>query len=289
MAEVHGGVSRAPPDGRHLPRQPGRAAARGRLHPHRLVQALVLLHVPRHRPRAARHRIGRHLRRRCASGSAEPRTDAIIAVCSIFGADQHRRRLPRDLADPDRHAVDLGLRHQGARSRTSRSSALICFAIFASFIALGIIVSTILGRGAGRRLGRLYFADLIGAGLGCLAAIPLIRRLGPPEVIMLSALIFAVVGARRIAAPRRRAAWASARGRRRARPARRRASVALPDVRTEDTQGRAGATRRTPTGARCSASTSCVLVARAARRCAAPARRHVRLGDAQVRRRPGER
>ena len=78
--------------------------------------------------------------------------------------------------------------------------AIICFAIFASFIALGIIVATILGR-APDGIGRLYFADLIGAGLGCLAAIPLITRLGPPDVIMVSALIFTVVGL--LALPRR--------------------------------------------------------------------------------------
>ena len=77
---------------------------------------------------------------------------------------------------------------------------IICLAIFASFIAVGIIVSTILGR-APEGINRLYFADLIGAGLGCLAAIPLITHLGPPDVIMLSALIFVAVGL--LALPRR--------------------------------------------------------------------------------------
>ena len=96
---------------------------------------------------------------------------------------------------------------------------------------------SILGRAPEGGIGRLYFADLIGAGLGCLAAIPLITRLGPPEVIMLSALIFAVVGCsscspRRLGVAHRR---------------RRRRSalvllllvtsvVSLPDVRTEDTK-----------------------------------------------------
>ena len=69
----------------------------------------------------------------------------------------------------------------------------LCFTLFASFVGLGIIVSTILGRG-GDRVGRLYFADLIGAGLGCVLAIPLIVSLGPPQVVMLAGLIFAVVG-----------------------------------------------------------------------------------------------
>jgi hypothetical protein len=71
--------------------------------------------------------------------------------------------------------------------------AIVCFVLFATFIALGVIVATLLGR-AGDGVGRLYFADLVGAGLGCLVAVPLISRLGPPAVITLSALIFAAVG-----------------------------------------------------------------------------------------------
>jgi hypothetical protein len=70
---------------------------------------------------------------------------------------------------------------------------VISFAVFATFIALGVIIATLLGR-AGDEIGRLYFADLLGAGCGCLLAIPLIARLGPPTVVMLAALIFAVVG-----------------------------------------------------------------------------------------------
>ena len=60
---------------------------------------------------------------------------------------------------------------------------MICFALFATFIAFGIIVSVLLGR-AGDGVGRVYFADLVGAGVGCLLAVPLISRLGPPAVII---------------------------------------------------------------------------------------------------------
>jgi hypothetical protein len=70
---------------------------------------------------------------------------------------------------------------------------LICFTLFASFIAFGVIAAVLLGR-AGDGVPRLYFSDLAGAGLGCVLAIPLIVRLGPPRVIMLAALVFAVVG-----------------------------------------------------------------------------------------------
>jgi hypothetical protein len=113
---------------------------------------------------------------------------------------------------------------------------VICFVLFASFLGLGVIVATLLGR-AGGGVGRLYFADLLGAGLGCLCAIPLIVGLGPPEVIMLAALIFAAVGL--ISLPRRRSLAVVAgavlvvvlaplaTG-----------LVNLPDVRTETTKGR---------------------------------------------------
>ena len=70
---------------------------------------------------------------------------------------------------------------------------LISFVLFASFISLGVIISVILGRAA-ERVGTLYFADLIGAGLGCVVAIPFISSLGPPAVVMLAALVFALAG-----------------------------------------------------------------------------------------------
>lgn len=70
---------------------------------------------------------------------------------------------------------------------------IISFALFASFISLGVIISVILGR-ASERVGTLYFADLVGAGLGCVVAIPLISSLGPPAVVMVAALVFAIAG-----------------------------------------------------------------------------------------------
>ena len=111
-------------------------------------------------------------------------TERIIAICSIFGAISIVvgyliiSRIPVDTIS----IWDYGTK---ASFKNLAILGIICFAIFASFIALGIIVSTILGRAPEGGIGRLYFADLIGAGLGCLAAIPLITRLGPPDVIML--------------------------------------------------------------------------------------------------------
>jgi len=68
----------------------------------------------------------------------------------------------------------------------------ICFTLFSVFIMIGVIVAVLLGR-AEDRVNRFYFADLIGAALGCALAIPLIWWLGPPQVVMLAALVMALV------------------------------------------------------------------------------------------------
>jgi hypothetical protein len=119
-------------------------------------------------------------------------TERVVAVCSLIGA----------VSIPLGYWViaSLPLNTLAIWDYGSRSSfvnlgklALICFFLFASFVALGVIVATVLGR-AGDRVGRLYFADLAGAGLGCLLAIPIIVRLDPPGAVMCSALVFAAVG-----------------------------------------------------------------------------------------------
>jgi spermidine synthase len=63
------------------------------------------------------------------------------------------------------------------------------------FLAIGVIVATILSR-AGDHVGRLYAADLVGAGLGCAVAIPLLRLLDPPRVIVLAGAVLALSGVR---------------------------------------------------------------------------------------------
>jgi len=119
-------------------------------------------------------------------------TERIIAVCSVCGAVSIAlgylaiARLPIDTVAVWDYGSASSFRNLGLL-------ALICLLLFASFIALGVILATVLGR-AGDGVGRLYFADLVGAGLGCLLAIPLIVRLGPPAVVMVAALVFAVVG-----------------------------------------------------------------------------------------------
>ena len=108
-------------------------------------------------------------------GAAAPRDHrADHRPVLALGRGEHRRRAtwwsPASRSTP----WPSGTTAAGRRSRTSASCGLICFALFATFIALGIIVATLLGRAGSDGVGRLYFADLLGAGLGCLLAIPLI-------------------------------------------------------------------------------------------------------------------
>ena len=63
---------------------------------------------------------------------------------------------------------------------------MLCLALFASFVAIGVMIATLFGRRS-ERIGRLYFADLIGAGLACAIVGPA-PRLGsaPPATIFLA-------------------------------------------------------------------------------------------------------
>jgi len=72
---------------------------------------------------------------------------------------------------------------------------LICVAIFASFIAIGVIVSTLFGRHSDE-IGKLYFADLFGAGLACAVVVTLLGSIGPPATIFLAGTILALVALR---------------------------------------------------------------------------------------------
>jgi len=119
-------------------------------------------------------------------------TDRIIAVASIWGAISIALGY---FVVAVLHVNTIVIWDYGTRASVTNllRLGLICFVIFATFIAFGVIVSVLLGR-ARNGVGRIYFADLVGAGLGCLLAIPLITRIGPPRVVMLAALVFAVVG-----------------------------------------------------------------------------------------------
>jgi hypothetical protein len=90
----------------------------------------------------------------------------------------------------------IALWEGGSRAAAVNLMALgtICLALFATFVAVGVVIATLLGRGTDQ-ISRLYFADLLGAALGCAAVVWLISRLGPPRVIMGAAALLGVVAA----------------------------------------------------------------------------------------------
>ncbi|HVX16518.1 MAG TPA: hypothetical protein VHA73_00670 [Acidimicrobiales bacterium] len=70
---------------------------------------------------------------------------------------------------------------------------LVCFAVFVTFVPVGVMVATLFGRRT-RGIGALYFADLLGAGVGCALAVPLVDHLGAPSVVLLAGLVLVVAG-----------------------------------------------------------------------------------------------
>jgi hypothetical protein len=71
---------------------------------------------------------------------------------------------------------------------------LLCVGLFASFLPVGVMISALLARNP-TRIGRLYFADLVGAGAACAVAVPLLSLLSPPGCIALTALLLAALAA----------------------------------------------------------------------------------------------
>jgi hypothetical protein len=119
-------------------------------------------------------------------------TQGIVAVCSVLGAVTIALGY---VVVAKIHVDTLAVWDYGSGRSIANMVRLgtICFVLFASFVAIGIIIATLLGR-AGSRIGRVYFADLIGAALGCMLAIPLISRYSPPRLVYISAFILALVG-----------------------------------------------------------------------------------------------
>ena len=72
---------------------------------------------------------------------------------------------------------------------------LICGCLFVPFLGAGLAVATILLRDVDR-VGQLYGADLLGGGVGCALAVPLIALLSPPGCVMLAGLVFVLAGLR---------------------------------------------------------------------------------------------
>ena len=74
---------------------------------------------------------------------------------------------------------------------------VICLALFASFISIGIMLATLFGRRTAQ-IGRLYFADLLGAGLACAVVVFALYWVGPSTTIIAAGLLMAL-GALRMA------------------------------------------------------------------------------------------
>jgi hypothetical protein len=70
---------------------------------------------------------------------------------------------------------------------------LVCFAMFASFVAVGVVVATLFSRRT-ELVSRLYFADLLGAGIACAVVVPLLAALTPAGAISLGGAVLAAAG-----------------------------------------------------------------------------------------------
>jgi hypothetical protein len=71
--------------------------------------------------------------------------------------------------------------------------AFACGVLFAPFLLVGVIISTTFGTRPAE-ISRLYFADLCGAGLGCMVCIPLFNLIAPPGTVILSGVVMALAG-----------------------------------------------------------------------------------------------
>jgi hypothetical protein len=118
-------------------------------------------------------------------------TDGILMVGSLVGAASVAvgylvvARLP---------IASLAVWDYGTRDSVENLAKLLvlCLALFVSFVPIGVMISTLFSRRTDG-IGKLYFADLVGAGLACAVVVFLIASIGPPRTIMLAGTILALV------------------------------------------------------------------------------------------------
>jgi spermine/spermidine synthase len=101
--------------------------------------------------------------------------------------------------------VQLDMLHLAHLAQVLKLTAL-CLCLFTPFLMAGIVIATLFAASPGD-VNRLYFADLLGAGLGCAACIPLIYLLTPPGCVLASGFVFVVAGMRLAAATSRPLFW----------------------------------------------------------------------------------
>jgi spermidine synthase len=128
--------------------------------------------------------------------------ERLVALCALAGA----------LAVPLAYAlvarVQLNTMDLAASGLEWAKLAAICLALFAPFLLAGVSLATILGARPGDA-HRLYFADLVGAGLGCALCVPLFATLTPPGVVHLAAAVLAAAGLLAALGAAPRLAWAA--------------------------------------------------------------------------------
>ena len=119
------------------------------------------------------------------------RTDSIVMFGSLLGAVSVAIGY---LIVARIGIATLHIWEYGTRASFSSLGRLlvICLTLFSSFVAVGVIFAALFGRRS-EGIGKLYFADLLGAGLACLAAVYLISSIGPPRMVILGGVILAVV------------------------------------------------------------------------------------------------
>jgi spermidine synthase len=71
----------------------------------------------------------------------------------------------------------------------------VALLLFLPFLAIGIVLARIFSARP-EDLPRLYFSDLMGAGLGCALCVPLFGSVGPPSAILLGGAVLALAGLR---------------------------------------------------------------------------------------------
>jgi hypothetical protein len=120
------------------------------------------------------------------------RTDTIMTVGCLAGAASV---IVGYLIVARISVSSLAIWDYGTKASVENFAALvvICLALFASFIWIGVMVSTLFGRKTAG-IGKLYFADLVGAGLACAIVVYFISTIGPPRTIALAGTVLAGVG-----------------------------------------------------------------------------------------------
>lgn len=83
----------------------------------------------------------------------------------------------------------------GPAARELAKLLLVSVALYGSFLCAGIALAVVFAAGRDD-INRLYFADLVGAGLGCGGSVVLMDVLSPPGCVMLAGACFAVAGLR---------------------------------------------------------------------------------------------